>query len=339
MQEEDLFSGLSKFGLSPYEIKVYTSLLTHGPQTSTAVVKNAGVPQPRIYDLFDSLIRKGLIEVSPGKRRIYHAVPISISLRQEVSRMGNYVDELEKYVEASKVHVNSKIPYLWMVEGEKKISEKINSMIAESRNEIIMSLSIGRLRSSMNLIKAAIARGVTVALVLFSDASEEDIRALSKDIVLKKRDAGAAEVIMVDRKEGMINVASMRKDTGYALYYEEDELVHVLNYYFYHILWVPSVYLNDFVRMGHRRICTAWLACEAIESYQKDGGEITGEVEGMMNDQKIRIKGVIIGTKRVPGISHTFFIKSEERTYSVGGKTAYLEDIKLHQVNLSKKLF
>ena len=51
---EDIFSSLSRFGLSNYEIKLYRVLLLYGPNTPTGAVKIAGVPKPRIYDLFNA---------------------------------------------------------------------------------------------------------------------------------------------------------------------------------------------------------------------------------------------------------------------------------------------
>ncbi len=78
MNDDEVFEKLSKFGLSPYEIKVYKTLLLNGPQTSTSIVSTAGIPQPRVYDLFNNLITKGLIEVSPGKKR--YTVPSLLRL-------------------------------------------------------------------------------------------------------------------------------------------------------------------------------------------------------------------------------------------------------------------
>ena len=56
--EKDIFDDLSKLGLSNYEIKIYETLLLKGPMTSTEVVKDTNIPQPRIYDLFGSLEKK-----------------------------------------------------------------------------------------------------------------------------------------------------------------------------------------------------------------------------------------------------------------------------------------
>lgn len=335
MQETDLFSGLSKFGLSPYEIKIYVTLLILGPQNSTSAVKNAGVPQPRIYDLFNSLIRKGFIEVSPGKKRVYRAIPVEMSLRKKVVLLDSYINEFEEYVEQTRINKSAKSPYLWLIESQKKIDEKISSMISGARNEIILSLSAARLKSLTVHIKSALSRGVTIALVLFSDSTDDDIKALPREIIIRKRNESAAEVVLADRREGMINVSSMQKSSQFAHYFEEDELIHVLNYYFYHILWIPSTHVSDFTARNYRNLCTSWLACEAIDSYFANGYELKGSVEGFMGDRLTTIDGRIVGTDRILGIRQTFFIHDGHRTYSVGGKTGHLEDMRFLHLRIS----
>ena len=65
----DIFSGLSGFGLSPYEIKVYSTLALKGELTPSQIVRVSGIPQPRVYDVLRNLHDKGLVEFSPTKKR------------------------------------------------------------------------------------------------------------------------------------------------------------------------------------------------------------------------------------------------------------------------------
>ncbi|MCL5989907.1 MAG: TrmB family transcriptional regulator, partial [Candidatus Thermoplasmatota archaeon] len=111
MSAENIFEGLSKFGLSPYEIKVLSTLLMQGEQTSTQVVRASGVPQPRIYDIFDSLKRKGFIEVSPGKKRIYRALPLSVSSKRQIDELKDLSTKIEDFVEANKNKNHVRTPF------------------------------------------------------------------------------------------------------------------------------------------------------------------------------------------------------------------------------------
>ena len=114
MKDEELVEGLLRFGLTPYEIKVYKSLLLYGPQPSAGIVKNSSIPQPRVYDVCNTLIKKGLIEVSPGRTRIYRAIPLSLSLKKNVESLNTFVDELETYVISLGNHKKSETPYMWL---------------------------------------------------------------------------------------------------------------------------------------------------------------------------------------------------------------------------------
>lgn len=338
MNDDEIFEGLTKLGLSPYEIKVYKSLLVSNPLTSSEVVKNSGIPQPRIYDILNSLSSKGLIEVSPGNPKIYHALPISETLKKQVDILGNFVERLNLQIQESRANMGVELPYLWLIEGEKKINERISRMVNHAKNEVILSLSSNRLKLFEQDIISAVSRGVTVAIVLFSDTPLEEISHLSKRIVVRKDDIRRpriAEIIISDRSNSLIDMSTLRMGTSYALYYDENQLLHILSYYYYHLIWSPSKYIQSFTNTHIRTFSTIWLACDAIEAYMREGLALTGDVEGVCNDKPIRIIGNVTGTERIIGLRHSFYIETEGTKYSVGGKTATLEDIRMHKFTLT----
>jgi len=74
MISKDKFEILSMFGLTPYEIKLYTILLEHGPMKATDAAAASKVPQPRVYDTFKNLIDKGFVNMNLDVKRVYRAV-------------------------------------------------------------------------------------------------------------------------------------------------------------------------------------------------------------------------------------------------------------------------
>ena len=123
------------------------------------------------------------------------------------------------------------LPYLWLIEGEKKINERISRMVNHAKNEVILSLSLNRLKLFEQDIIGAVSRGVTVAIVLFSDTPLEEISHLSKRIVVRKDDIRRpriAEIIISDRSNSLIDMSTLRMGTSYALYYDENQLLHIL---------------------------------------------------------------------------------------------------------------
>lgn len=335
MNEDQLFGGLTRFGMTPYEIKVYKSLLIYGPQTSMGIVKKSGIPQPRVYDVCNNLLRKGFIEISPGRVKIYRAVPISSSLRRQIDDLTSLVDDLEEHLENLKQEKKSDIPYLWLIENEKNIVEMISNMITSARDELILSISSSHFKKLHREISIASEKGVTIAMVVFSDTGKSEINTLPKGIILKKRDAKAAEIAISDRRAAMVNMSIINKATPYAVYIQEDELLHMIGYYFLTMIWSPSNFIQGFTERRSRTFRTGWMACEAIQAYLDSGMQLTGTLEGISNDKDVSMTGRITGTDRIDGVKYSFFIEHAGRNYSVGGKTATLEDISMLRLQLA----
>lgn len=336
MPLDNVFQNLSRFGLSPYEIKVLSTLLIEGEMTSTQVVRSSGVPQPRIYDIFNSLIRKGFIEVSPGKKKIYRAVPLSISVNKQIDELKDLGNTVEEFVKTHRQEKRTETPYVWLVEEEKQIDLRIRRMIDSAKKEIIFSVTNRTFDIAFNNLKKALARGVTVALVTFPDTSVERIKDL-KGCVSRMRNSTASEVLIIDRNSALLNVGDVGSRDKYALYFDDDELIHVSNYYFFHTIWAPSKPVTTFDSARSIWFRTTWLACEALDQFFSNGLEITADMKCIINGNEMSLKGRITKTERELGMRHTFFIKVNNKTYSVGGRTARLEDAKLIEVEISTK--
>ena len=89
----------TKLGLASEIADIYLALYTHGPQTLSALSRNAQVERTRIYRLLDKLMESNLIEVeSHYKRGIIKAAPIAnlrILINEREQELKNLQDELE----------------------------------------------------------------------------------------------------------------------------------------------------------------------------------------------------------------------------------------------------
>ncbi|MCL4412997.1 MAG: TrmB family transcriptional regulator [Candidatus Thermoplasmatota archaeon] len=326
---DDIFNGLQNFGLSNYEIRVYRALLLRGPQNSTDVVKNSGIPQPRVYDIFNNLLRKGLVESSRvGKKKIFRAVPVKNALGHHITEMTAFLEELDHVVAEETKNSNIKTPSIWLIENSDKIIERMKQLITGTKNEVIASLGKESLEQLIKILNNEARRGITIALVVFPDTGEDLISRLNPNIVIKKRGGVASEVLISDRSKGILNAENDSK-FNYGLYFEEDEIIHILNYYFYHTIWWPSNYITDFASSNTRRISTAWLTCEAVSSYNNRGMKVSGKLRLKIGDVEKDVSGEISKISVIPGMSHTFYLRTRSENISVGGKTARFEDAKL----------
>jgi sugar-specific transcriptional regulator TrmB len=72
---------LRQLGLNQYEIKAYLELLRVDSVTGYQLGRLSGVPQGRIYDILESLVSKGLVEILPGVPKQVRSIEPRISLK------------------------------------------------------------------------------------------------------------------------------------------------------------------------------------------------------------------------------------------------------------------
>lgn len=69
---ENLRRALHNLGLTDYEIKVYIALLECGDSTASRLSEVADVPYSKIYEVLDSLEKKGWIGTEGGRPARYY---------------------------------------------------------------------------------------------------------------------------------------------------------------------------------------------------------------------------------------------------------------------------
>jgi sugar-specific transcriptional regulator TrmB len=335
MTGDELFAKLSKFGLSPYEIKVYKTLLLNGPQTSTSIVSTAGVPQPRVYDLFNNLLNKGLIEISPGRKKIYRAVPVDIGLDRIIGDMTAYKDSLSEFVKASEPEMTKYNPYLWYLDNTNLIREQMKNMLINARTEVIISLRLPMLKYLDKYILDAVERGISVVLTIFPDSDRYDITELVNKIVIKRRPGISPEIMIKDREEAIVNVDNITMKAKYAIDFQEEETIHIINYYYYNVIWKPSIYISKFQIKNNWEFKTSWISCEAINVFMNNGYRLNGKVIGETQNGEIDVSGTVKGTDVIPGYKNSFLIETDERVFTVGGRLTRIEDIRMEKFLLT----
>lgn len=324
---EDVFENLKKFGLTSYEIRAYQALLLNGPMTPMETVAVAGIPQPRIYDVLQSLLNDGLIEVSPGKKKIYRAKDVKSAFSSKLAEMSIDLEKISKEVSRRSHTKEGKNPLIWMVQSENKIRTEMKRMIDQASDELILALKYELLHRLRKNIRAALDRGVFVALVTFPDTGLNAIEELHP-ATIKQRKGFASEVIISDRSASIVKIDNGNYDQNYAIAIEEDEVIHITSYYFYHTIWVPSIQISEFSSASPIRIRTSWLACEILDKELKSGNNaIKATVYGRMKGKEVSMTGIVSRVEIEPGYKHAFYITKNKAEYSVGGKSARIEDI------------
>ena len=108
---------LVRLGLTLYEARAYVALVQRDVSTPAELARLAGVPRPRIYDVLESLVGKGLATHRPGRTAKYVATPPErvagqlvlvhrervVALEDDARRL---VDELRPAYQAGQLHTD-----------------------------------------------------------------------------------------------------------------------------------------------------------------------------------------------------------------------------------------
>jgi len=332
--QNEIFQELSKFGLKHYEIKVYQTLFLYGPMTATRVASISGIPQPRIYDIFTKLIEKGFVETNPGKKKIFKAVPLEIILDRKIDELNETKQDILKKVKSISTKITKKEPYVWLIENKKNVKDKIKEMIKGAKHEVLLTVNEDYWKYCKRYIRDALKRGITVGIVLQPGVNEKNIEKTLEGAIIKRRSGYASQVVIVDREKGIIDISSERYPENYSIYVEEDEMVHVLNYYFYHTIWKPSQEIAYIPREKRIKITTNWLLCELANRFLSQKKKVEVIIKGRMENNSVEIKGDVAGTEIIEGLKHTLIVKVGDKVYTVGGKSAREENIALERAEL-----
>lgn len=138
---------MKDLGLTEYEARTYTALVSSGPSTAGNLGEAANVPYSRIYDILSRLERRGWVEVQSGRPARYKAKPptevirtLRIEREQRLKETGEeIVKELEPLYEQK---AEARRPDIWVIRGERNLGGKVGEMLARARVEVLISLPV-----------------------------------------------------------------------------------------------------------------------------------------------------------------------------------------------------
>jgi HTH-type transcriptional regulator, sugar sensing transcriptional regulator len=117
-------SVLQEIGLTQNEVKVYLALLELGESKTGEILKESGLNSGRIYEILDSLQKKGLVSyiVESGVKLFSPADP---------RRVKEYLNEKKKAIEKQEVDYNTILP---------ELLKKVSSIKADTNIEVFIGL-------------------------------------------------------------------------------------------------------------------------------------------------------------------------------------------------------
>jgi sugar-specific transcriptional regulator TrmB len=298
------------------------------------VVKLSGVPQPRIYDVFNNMISKGLVEASPGKKKVYRALPVTTVLGRRIEELTLDIEAMSKKLEENSIGTGNDEPPIWLIEAENNIRQKVRETISGARHELLICVGPVWWKYAKKYIQEAIGRGVTVALVLSPEINQDEIGPKFSDSFVRRRKYASSQVIISDRVTGFLDTESVFNSRKASVFIQENEMIHILNYYFYHTLWGPSEEIVYPEKKKKFSFTTNWLMCEICNSMIQAGKKLSINVTGMVEGKEVELSGSVVKIENEEGLRHSLILSSNGKSYSIGGRSAKVEDIALEKAVL-----
>lgn len=166
-QASDPIHDLQRLGFSEYEACTYMSLLQSNPATAYEVSKNAGLPRANTYAALESLTKKQAVQPVSESPVRYVPVEPSVLLERISADVNDLCGRLQKTFDELEPQERSDV--VWSVEGEERITAKIDELIDKANNHIWIKASTDVLRKHTTRMKKAAARGVKLVFVVFGD--------------------------------------------------------------------------------------------------------------------------------------------------------------------------
>jgi HTH-type transcriptional regulator, sugar sensing transcriptional regulator len=94
--QSDAASPLVNLGLTGYEAGAYVALTRRGSATAAEVARLADLPRQRIYDVLDTLVRRGIASLEPGRPVRYRAIPPGDAVAALLAERRTALERLER---------------------------------------------------------------------------------------------------------------------------------------------------------------------------------------------------------------------------------------------------
>ena len=232
--QEVIESTLSELGLNRYEARVYLSLISEGVTTAKTISSITSIPYGKVYEVIDSLARKGFVQVLPTKPAKYTTISPKESLdrikkttQDKLSKVESLlIEQLEPLFNKHKKFVEPQNSF-WILNGRSAVNQKTQELIGNAQKKIcILTTAAGldRLQLMAPQLKAAKSKGVKVSVI--APLSADKTHTHLNGCTCKHIEKAPSTIIVADDKNALF-IEPVPDDTS--LHYGRDLGVWIAN--------------------------------------------------------------------------------------------------------------
>jgi len=239
---EEVRKTLKEIGMTEYESRTYLTLLKSGAMTASQISESANVPYSKIYEILNSLEKKGWIETEQSRPSRYYPKPPSEAFEATKLRIEDKLDAWKQIVTSElqplyeKRELREK-PDIWILRGEFNIIAKLQEMLGKVKSELMIAIPY----PAKNLIKTLLPifiklqkSPVKIQIMVTKNVLTKEIETLTHFIEIRKRESMFGGGIIIDNKEAMLFLGEEKPNL--VIWSNHIGLVKLAKDYFQH-LW------------------------------------------------------------------------------------------------------
>ncbi|MCP4726695.1 MAG: TrmB family transcriptional regulator [bacterium] len=226
----NIVASLESLGLSNYEAKAYTGLLSENPVTGYKLSKVSGVPRSRIYETLEKLYSKGLVLIQDSEPKNYTPIAVEEFFNKVkldiLTNMKTLRADLEELGSSKGIQ-----PGIWNIQGRKNILAKADYLIKNAENSILICAWNDDLKELQIPLEEALKNGNNLNIITFGSFELEGFDKVYpqfRDIDLK---SDCRDFTMIIDKNEVFYGATMPFETCKAVITQETSLVYIAREY------------------------------------------------------------------------------------------------------------
>ena len=201
---------MAEFGFSQYETSCYMALVAHHPSNGSQLSKLSGIARSRIYDVLNTLSRKGLVfEIEQGR---YVPLPPQELKKQLKNQFESNLKGFEEELEA--VTTVTEYEYILTLRGHDKVLQKAIEIIDHAETELYIRLFPPCGNRLVPHIEKAAVRGVGIRYVCMGPMPhnfEIQIEHPNAEELIEKIGGESVDII-ADKSEALVGMFELGKE-------------------------------------------------------------------------------------------------------------------------------
>lgn len=209
-----LIRTLQDLGLTEYEAKAYLALLEDSPLSGYAISKHSGVPRSKIYEVLDSLVRKGAALTSHGDPVQYVPLPAAEFVARRREEMESVLADAESGLDRFAAESANRTA-IWDIRGRREILERSRELVRRARAQLLMELWARDADEFRVELQTAAERGVEVVVIAYGDPDYPFATVYQHDSTDSVTNGlgGRWLVVSVDTTEIVAGIVSLGRDS------------------------------------------------------------------------------------------------------------------------------